>query len=282
MQQKGVLTEIADKAFDLSNTIEYTMSIRCIPNGFCFIVYDRKRDGLLYFMEVSEPGKTSEEVLSAYAQTHSLLKSPFSQVLFLEEDSDYELVPMDIFQESDALAVWKLMRGGLKESLQLQVDSLKVLDVNTIYALQTDFVQAVRASLPNVRFVNRQSVFIQFSVMENRKHSDANLFLNLHRGSVDLVVVVNGKLQIANTYPFRNEDEFLYFVLGVYDLFGLDQYKSVTTVGGVLDEGLLSALRRYLKNVRIAAKPASLSEAFEKVENPERYLNLFNIPLCVL
>ncbi|MCQ2218925.1 MAG: DUF3822 family protein [Paludibacteraceae bacterium] len=280
--QKGRLTEIADKAFDLSNTLEYTMSIRFIPNGFCFIVYARKHDGILYFLEVAEPGKSSVEVLRDYSQSHPVLKSSFSQVLFLEEDSVYELVPMGIFQDSDATAIWKLTHGELAPTMQLNVDSLKILDVNLIYALQSDLVQSVQSCFPTVRFLNRQSLFIQTSVMENRKHSDSNLFLNLHAGFVDVVVVTGGKLQMANSFAYRNTDEFLYFVLGIYDLFGLDQYKSVTTVAGIVDDELMAALMRYLKNIRVAARPSSLLGSFEKVEKPERYLNLFNIPLCVL
>lgn len=281
--QKERLTEIAGKAFDLSNTLEYTMSIRFIPNGFCFIVHARKSDELLYFMEVAEPGKSSAEVLEGYRQKHPVLQAQYLNVQFLDEDSVYELVPMGIFQESDALSVWKLTHGELDASLSLHVDSLKILDVNNVYALSSDFEQTVRSVFPSARFVNRQSVFIQTSVMENRRHSESNLFLNLHNGFVDVVVAVNSKLQMANTFSYRNVDEFLYFVLGIYDLFGLDQYKSVASVSGWVDEELMVAMKRYLKNVRIAMKPLSIvGDAFEKVEAPERYQNLLNIPLCVL
>lgn len=278
--QKSRLTEIADKAFDLSNTLEYTMSIRFVPNGFCFIVYARKSEGLLYFMEVVEPGKSAVEVLTEYAQQHPVLKSQFHQVQFMDDESLCELVPMGILQEADAEAVWRLAHGDLDSSLQLHCDSLKVLDVNVIYAVQKATAHSVQSIFPNVRMVSRQSVLVQTAILANKKNNDSNLFLNLRKGSVDVVVVMNGKLQMANSFAYHNADEFLYFILGIYDLFGLDQYKSAVSIAGVVNDGLIASLKRYLKFVQVA-RP-SLAGEFAKIESPERFLNLFNLPLCVL
>lgn len=50
------MTEITDKAFDLSQSINYTLSIRFIPNGFCFIVYGHNANKVIYYQEISKIG----------------------------------------------------------------------------------------------------------------------------------------------------------------------------------------------------------------------------------
>lgn len=280
--QKSGLTEIASKAFDLSDTSEYTMSIRFIPGGFCFIVYARKDGGLLYFMEVAEPGNSSAEVLRERAASHPVLKSAFHQVQFIAGGgSACELMPTDIFQEEDARAVWRLTHGEVPETSSLHCDLLKVLGVNLAYLVPKDLEQTVRSTYPNVRFVCRQSVLVQTAVMANRKNAAANLFLNLSKGLVDAVVVLEGKLQMVNSFAYRNCEEFLYFVLGVCDLFGLDQYKSEVSLSGDLDGELVAAMRRYMKCVH-PLSPLPLTDEFADITAPERHLSLFNIPVCAL
>ncbi|MCK9156739.1 MAG: DUF3822 family protein [Paludibacteraceae bacterium] len=279
------MTEITDKAFDLSQSINYTLSIRFVPNGFCFIVFGQDANKVICCQESSKVGWSPIEALGAQFEANPILKANYRQVLFLDDESSCTFVPTGVFSDADFSKVWKLNFGEEKEPMRFFSDTLRMADVVNIYALPVQKVSRLLRFFPSVKYVNRQSVHVVSSLMENKRHSEPQVFVNFYSDSMDVVLVRDKMLQLANSYTFRNDDEFLYFILNLYEHFALDQYNVETVVSGFIEENdsKLALLKRYVKQVRLQKTSSFLSgKEFENMPNVWHHMNLFNLPLCAL
>jgi hypothetical protein len=279
------MTEITDKAFDLSQSINYTLSIRFVPNGFCFIVFGQDANKVICYQENSKVGWSPIEALGAQFESNPILKANYRQVLFLDDESLCTFVPTGVFSDADFSKVWKLNFGEEKEPMRFFSDTLRMADVVNIYALPVKQVSRLLRFFPSVKYVNRQSVHVVSSLMENKRHSEPQVFVNFYSDRMDVVLVQDKMLQLANSYTFRNDDEFLYFILNLYEHFSLDQYNVETVVSGFIEENdsKLALLKRYVKQVRMQKTSSFLSgKEFENMPNVWHHMNLFNLPLCAL
>ena len=278
--------EITDRSFDLSQTINHTLSIRFIPDGFCFIVFDRHHKKILHFAEITEKGKDPFRILRVTAASNAILQSPFEETFCIWDTPQYTLLPSAVFNEENRSQFWKLNFGESDvQNLSFFSDRLKLPDVVNIYAVPAEFATLLKEIFPSIQFINQQSVQIIDSLFENKKENNSQVCLQVHWDFFDVLVLQQGKIILANSYPFQNKDEFLYFSINLFEQLRLDPHSTEIILSGEIDEKdeKTVALRKYIRTVdfkKIAADVSGLN--LKKLPDPERYVNLFNLPVCVL
>ena len=233
------MIDILGKKFSLSDTQHYTLSIRFLPDGFCFAILD-------------EAGKVIR--FSQYERSQSLsdiecLQRDFQTVLLCCDSDQYTLLPQNIFQEKDIPLYWKL-NFGANTTEELHYNEIRLINVTNLFSVDKNVVSEVTRLFPTVQLTHRQSIHINHCVRRNKQDGGKQLFVYMNNKSFDVVLVENGSLLLANTYCYHNEDEFLYFVLNVFDQLKLDQYHIDTIIGGTTEsDSKMEKLRKYVKNI---------------------------------
>jgi hypothetical protein len=277
--------ELIDRSFDLSHTINYTLSIRTVPDGFCFIVFDKKKHKVLYFLEVTEKGRIPYQFLSALKDKYPALQMEYEDVLWIYDTSSYTLLPAFLYNPDDIRKYWNLAFDKTETTSVLTADNLGWADVVTIYELPDELQVKSREQFPAVRFMSQQSVHILTSMLENKKNNVTQVYIQVFPDFFDAVVLEKGKLMLANSYQYRSTDEFLYFILNIFEQFNLDQYTTETILSGDIaahdEKNML--LKKYIKEIRFKEVFADISGLkFDKKDPAKQYSNLLNLPLCAL
>jgi hypothetical protein len=278
--------EITDRSFDLSQTVNHTLSIRFIPGGFCFIVFNRRHKKILYFAEFTEKGRDPKLLLKETVAGNAILQSPFEETFCVWDTPQYTLLPGAVFDEENRKRYWELNFGESDaQHLSFFSDRLKLPDVINIYAVPAGLVALLKEIFPSIQFINQQSIQIIDSLLENKKENNSQVYIQVHRDFFDALVLQKGKIILANSYPFQNKDEFLYFSINLFEQLRLDPCSTEIILSGEIDEKdeKTVGLRKYVRTVdfkRIAADVSGLN--LKKLPHPERYINLFNLPSCVL
>ena len=93
----------------------------------------------------------------------------------------------------------------------------------------------------------------------NKGSGIARMFLNLHDGSMDMVVYDRGDLLVANSYAFTNVDDAVFFALHAWQSLGLNQQDDEIQITGRRDQrdDIAERLRRYVRYVMPAIYPAA-------------------------
>ena len=278
--------EITDRSFDRSQTINHVLSIRFIQDGFCFIVFNRHNKKILHFAEITGKGNDPKQLLKETVAGNALLQSPFEETFCVWDTPRYTLLPSAVFSEENIELFWKLNFGESDtQHLSFFSDRLKWPDVVTIYAIPAASVDFLREIFPSIQFINQQSVQILDSLFENKKENNSQVYIQIHRDFFDVLVLQKGKIILANSYLFQNKDEFLYFSINMFEQLQLDPHSTEIILSGEIDEKDEKAisLRRYIRTVDFKKIAADVSDInLEKIPHSERYIHLFNLPLCVL
>lgn len=277
--------DVKDKNFDIANSVNYTLSIRYVPNGFCFAVFCPIENRIIAFGERTHQGSSPIETLSAEAPADEILKAHYRKVYFLDETSRYTLVPNGIFEETDAERIYHLNFGKTDSQMVYCMDSLRLPDVALVYALPSELISSLRGLFPNVRTVCRQSVHVATALLGGSRRDLSHLFVYVYDDFFDAVLVSGGKLQLANTYEYRTEDEFVYFIVALYEHFGLDQYTVETVFSGEISasDPMFATLRKYVRSISFAGRSNFVTGKTFDVETLDGLTqNLSNISLCAL
>ena len=87
----------------------------------------------------------------------------------------------------------------------------------------------------------------------------SRMFLHLGDGNMDLAIYRNGGLQCANSYPFTNAADAVFFALSAWRAHAMDQLSDEVQFSGIGEQSteVAAMLREYVKNVMPAAFPAA-------------------------
>lgn len=112
-----------------------------------------------------------------------------------------------------------------------------------------------------------------------------SVWLFFHPGFFRIIVVINGKLQLANAFRFASEMDVAYYVLYVLDQLNVKADAVQTWVTGtILENGsVLNMLREYIGRV-VLLKECNLAAPGFDPENKNdalRYFSLIHQVLCV-
>lgn len=278
------MIEIAESSFDPANSPNHTLSIRFLPDGFCFVVASLTERRPLYFCRIAEAGKSvSQQFLEQFNKLDSLRRK-YSEVYFLNDDKHYTLMPSTLFDETDKQTYWEFCTNGKSDGMKITQDELSFCDALLLHSIPEEISQPLTERFPAIRFVHRQSILASQTMVQSKKSGKGAIGIYVGEGEFDIVGVKENLLQIANTYPLRNNEEFLYFTLNVFDQLKFDPYETETLLHGNVNakSPLLSDLRKYVNNVEIDIRPhVELGKLFAKSDVCEKQTILFDLPTCV-
>ncbi|MBR5972996.1 MAG: DUF3822 family protein [Paludibacteraceae bacterium] len=269
------MIEISDTSFDLLKSSNYTLSIRLIPSGFCFAVSDKEMN-LLYFASCEDSFPADNEVVT----------KPFGQVYLCVDSNTYTLIPNPVYQPELQEQYWNLNFGSLSPMEKLQADNVRLTDIVNLfsYPVYDQRLMELKKKFPFARLIHRQSVQLCLATMRNKQTNNKQLFIHILNASFDVICMEKGSVILANTYDYHNEDEFLYFVLNIFEQLKLDSHTMEVVVGGSPAGREKELLLKYLRNVQEDPQPIMkpLSEPFLKHSDIlNKQYTLINIPFAI-
>jgi hypothetical protein len=283
---------VKDDSFSVDMLSSYSLLLQISDVLFRVCVTDtvRNRCLLLEDYRFDTPMKSTEQLLQQLemiVDDHHLLKAGFwGTVKLAVRNSHFSLIPNSLFD-----------KNFLKEYLALNCSLNKGIPDNFYYYTQrgTDAVNIFAADRKLVDwfsklYPSRQIQVIHFTspliegVMHERRLSDGReVFLEVEPNHLTILVKNQKVLEFCNTFYFETPEDFLYFVLFVYDQLGLNQYETPVTLWGDIspDSPVLDKLKSYIRVVDLGDKPASMKFGYFFDELFEHsYYDVYSMHLC--
>ncbi len=278
------MVEIAESSFDPANSPEHTLSIRLLPDGFCFVVASLSEKRPLYFCHVTEAGKSVTQLFSEQLNKLDSLRRKYSEVIFLNDDKAYTLMPSAVFNESDKAAYWKFCANGDPTDTKVIQDAMELCDAVLLHNIPTTLANLLEERFPSIRYIHRQSILSTRTMMRSKETGEESVGILMGRDFFDLAVVKENALQMVNTFPRKDDEGFLYFTLNVFDQLKIDPYKAKVTMRGEVTEksSATTKLAKYVSDITILNRPTvELGKQFAKSDICNKQTILFDLPTCV-
>jgi hypothetical protein len=125
-----------------------------------------------------------------------------------------------VYSEQDELALFNFHHNGVKSSECILKNELLAWDAVLLFSVPAVIQSVFSDVLPEVKIEHHIYTFISdFVALEN----DSNMHIWLRPNFLDVVVIKNGNLQLINSFKYKTNEDFIYFVLNIYDKLFLDR-----------------------------------------------------------
>lgn len=270
--------EIANAALKNINPNDYTISIRPRPGGFCFVLYDRTahRFPVLFDAKAS----SAATLLDVWTRM-GIEGERFYHINVLSHCEKWTLLPQEM-RGADRTAAWKLAFGEepgtpLNESPIAPVDACCIFEA-------CEKSRQLQQHFTNATLWPTQAADLLHAVQTSQANLTHYMGLNAQDKQVNLYIVENGRLLLANTFATETTTDALYFAMNAARTFQLDQKETLTEVWGKNAEETAKLLRHYLQKAKVAELDSRFAydSGIKKLANKQEYYDLFNIATCAL
>jgi hypothetical protein len=274
-----------DETFDPNISSSYFISIQVNLDGFSFCTLDPVRNKYIQLRHIpflahldlaAQIEKCFEEV--------EILNLPFRKTLVLTPSQQSTLVPTGIF---DPLLKEEWLKFCIRpeENTRVLFNKVKMADTFNVFAIPESVFAIMTRQFPEPVFFHQHTPIIESNLAAHQSGNDGTaLHINLNKDFFDIAAFGKNHLKLCNSFPIKSDNDFIYFVLFVFEQLKLEPSKTEVVLSGWHPEFsiLYKHLTNYIHNLKQTELPHHFHYSHHFRENRlNRFHNLLNLATCV-
>ncbi|MBI2271581.1 MAG: DUF3822 family protein [Bacteroidetes bacterium] len=267
---------LVDDLFDGRQTKGYHLAIQLSSDGLSAAVWDDVYNKALALERFSFQKAFNVNTLLSHSNSaikqSSILCYPYKKVSLSIVNTRSTLVPNALFDANEKDALLKF-NHSLADSETIVIDNLPNLDAKNIYALPKVIEQQFRELYTQLDITHYSSPLIEHVLLTN-KHSDTtNVVLNVHSEGFEVLVLNSGKLLFYNTFSYQTAEDFIYYLLFVFEQLKLNPESVKVELLGELEKNsaIYQLLYKYIRNIKFGDRPDAFDYSFKITALPKQY-----------
>lgn len=279
--------ELIDETFDINITSHYHISIQVSLNGYCFSILDLRRNKYIllknYLFSEEFGHEQFGQHLKMLQSKDEFLSRDYqsASVIFVSDRST--LVPMPLFNENH-LGKYFSFNHGIETHDLIKYNKLKQTDAVNLFSVQPDLESVMLERFPNAKFFHQATPFIEKILIESKnKNYGFKVFVNVQKDFFDIAAINHGKLELFNSFRYKTESDFAFFILYIFDQLKLNAEETGLNICGELSKESPHAglIKTFLKDVAFEKYSTQSLYSYTLANVPShRFYNLLNLYHC--
>ncbi len=279
------MTSIFESNFNKKLSSTYDLSALVSEDRFYFMVHNAQREMVLlrnYQKHHSDSAIGLVDLLESVFDKDDVLHLPFQSSKIAVFNQKQTLIPSKLFLENEKATYLEKVTDLLPGDV-LQSNKIDALELEIVYALDMEEKASIVKYFGNLKLYHGISSFLSgvFKLAEQRKGNQ--IYLNLRDKLLHIVLFEDNALLFSNIFSFSASQDVLYYVMLVFDQFGLDPKTTPLFLSGqiVKDSEVYNLLYRYIEQVQFIDAPEFLEfgPAAKELAKHQFY-DLFSLILC--
>lgn len=255
------------KHFHLHYITQYTLIVKANYQYDKLFVIDQDNQLLMYMN--FESHAPSEEALK-------LLSLPFQNVFVSIPTHNLTFIPDNLFQEVDLEKFHDFMENPSQEVIRSSIDFLQI---QALFQYDVLLFHRWKTLFPDAKFIPE----FKLNLIQARPYIPLKgdvLGVVFDDNSADIYLFINGQFKLYNTFEIISDDDLSYFLLNVFDNFGIDAKVNKILYSGIdVDNSFLNKLKSFSNEVvEINATKSAIST--EEVSENFVKSYLLDLPIC--
>jgi len=229
-----------------TNNNSYSLSIRFSSGGFSLYACDENNNLISSRTESEELfSKSKEEIIEVLSKIDELNLN-FRNVRIILETELYTILPLAIYAPENEFHLLKLHHSNITHDDKILTNELTAWDAILLFSVPKHLHAVLTEIVPEVSIEHHILAFINDYVeLEN----DKNVNIWLRRNYIDVVVLEKWNLIFINSFEFKTDEDFIYFILKIYEKLELDAGQCNLKIHNINNRTSLTELAsRYIKN----------------------------------
>jgi hypothetical protein len=283
-----------DPRLNYSFAANYDLSIRIVPDGFSYAVFDQHKKKyialesfrfdlvpeLLNAFGSNEYIKWLEQIL----EKRVLLKEKFSRIFIISGGIKYTLMPQPLFQPANARKYLEFVHP-ISEKDQLGYDEIKAPESCLIQVLPDLLSSWIAANFTASHIFHPCAVMIRNFLIRFKGGSPATrIMANVQTDVLDIIIFRDSVLRFCNSFYYSNHNDLLYYLLFVIEQLKISAEDLSLYLSGAVESHseLNKLLNSYIRYVDLIPQaPGSNFSPSLNLVPQQRYFDLLNVSLCV-
>ncbi|OFX20737.1 MAG: hypothetical protein A2033_03355 [Bacteroidetes bacterium GWA2_31_9] len=276
---------LIDETIDINLTLTYHLSIKLLQDGFSFSILDTVRNKYIaishYIVDLKI--ETFSDKFEKIIDSNELLQRNFKSVYVMCCFSKFTQVPAPLFDASKVDSIFNFLHEK-DDDEELLHNKLDISGTYLIFAIKKNYLDLISKQFPNAKFFHYSLPIIENKLMLYKNKQQQKVFVNINKSSFDILVIDCNKMLLFNTYMIENEDDFIYFILYVFEQLALNpEDVEVIFMGNTKKDDLyFQKARKYIRNLKFDKYDDYYTYSYVFYELPAYvYSNFLNLHKCV-
>lgn len=264
------------------------ISISLRQDGFSFVIHAADSDTLLaaFHTTIPEPPTTLHyiEALQTFF-AHDALQQSFERVSIVYVTPKITIIPSALFSAHTLSLLFETNHVLLPTESVLHY-SLQKTDGYIVFAMPQTIIDACNTKFgTNIRILPQAAPFLESGCIQNKLVTTKQVHVNIEQSFIDIAVFDGQKILLHNTFEYSNNNDYMYFVMNVYEQLQLHPMEHPLVLSGIISKAshYYESAQMFIQHVNIVEPSQShkyfLSHPFEPATYP-LFSNLCNVSLC--
>lgn len=282
---------IKDDSFDVENLSNYNLFLQLSNNLFRVCVTDAQRNRCLLveeykFETIHFPERLIALLEKLYDEHHVLKAGYWKSIKLAVKGMSFSLIPNSLFDKNylkEYLSLNSTMNSEPEPAFYYY--NQKSTDAVNIFSADKKIIHWFTKMYPskNLQLIHHTAPLIEGVMINSLDNADRNLYLHVEQNYLTVLVKKNKTLEYCNTFYFSTSEDFIYYVLFVFEQLNLNQEQTTVTVWGEIAADSLTYLKllKYIRYVSFGEKPDSMKFGywFDEVMD-HNFFDLYSMHLC--
>lgn len=218
--------QFIDRDFQAINTKNNRLSIQFRLDGFSFAQIDSISKKVLLVEDYRVPLMLGDEAVyqnekvnlrfEDFLAEKQIHRQDYKSIHIVIDNCYFTLIPSVLFDEKHAGDYLKQVHK-LPENFMLKIDELSAFDSKNVYGVYAPLFYNLLDHFLRFEIKHTASVFIQqMSVLQKMNKGNA-VYVEVGISNIHVIAFENDKLIFSNTFSFKEKEDFIYFILLVYN-----------------------------------------------------------------
>ncbi|NQW27428.1 MAG: DUF3822 family protein [Flammeovirgaceae bacterium] len=283
-----LLKRIKDDVFNTEDMHNYELSLMIGLNDFQFCIVNQNQRVVLFESYLFESVKTVNSrvhaLMEIFKNNHVLMAGFWKTIRVAFKTHKYTLVPNNLYEETsnlDYLEVNSRINTTIETTHHYEHSELKLVN---IYVGDFRILQWLKSiyKLKKLIILHQGSALIE-GIRKIQQDVDKELFISVDRGVFHVLIFANSNLHYYNQFSMKSNDDFLRYIMLVFQELSLDQRQTKTIFWGNFTENsdLILLIKKYVRHVALGKRPKELKFGYQFDELfDHEHFDLFNIYSC--
>jgi len=282
----GISIDIYEDTFVKNAVSSYNLSVLVGTDRFSFLAFDQEQQKvqLLKSYQFNEDKQVALKTIvhEVYTQD-TLLSAGFNQVSIAIVNEKNSLIPSRLYHENQESTYLRRL-VDLPEEDALFVNEIPELDIQNVFAVDQGLKNILHSYFPNAGIFHTSTLFIKGARELSKHRNGFQLYLNVIGRKFQIVLFENQDLLFSNMFTFKLANDFVYYMLLVFDQFKLKpEAVPLYLCGQITDDSeIYKLIYRYVRHIHFISLPHFLNFGPQlKNQTNHHFFNLYCLKLCV-
>jgi hypothetical protein len=278
-----------DEALNQADSRKNKLLVQIAQECFTFCIFNQDLNKFLSIESIKfDPNIRPKEIsisLKQFYTEHAWLSKFFHCTKILLESNKSTLIPAPLFEDSEKFC-FSSFNFQVQDEDSILFNKIQNLDTYLVYAIPEILLKAIRELFPDAVLFSHSGAFIESLLILNKNQKlRKRFFVNARNSFLDIVILDGRKLLYFNTFGYRSNEDFIYFVIFVLEQLQINPEEIELILSGTIEKNskLFETIYKYIRDVsfQVKADTFNYSYIFNDIKCLD-YINLLNFELCAL